>query len=119
MTASESVLVLGSTSVTSWGHDQLERIVVEARSRGLGLVGMDLAERHEGPGRVRGEKAWFDELLVADVDDAASCVAAVRGRDDIAAVLTIRELSVLPVAVVARELGLRAADSGETQKCGQ
>jgi hypothetical protein len=105
-----SVLVVGSTSVTPWGHDQLVSIAAQARLRSLGLVGMDLGARHEEYGRASGENELFDELVAADVDDADACTRVVAGRGDIAAVLTIRELSVAPVAAIAHALGLRGND---------
>jgi hypothetical protein len=104
------LLVVGSTQQTSWGRDQLVRTAEQARLRGLGLVGMDLAARHASAGGASGANALFDELVAADVDDAAACVRAVEGRDDISAVLTIRELSVASVAAIARALGLRGND---------
>jgi hypothetical protein len=100
------LLVVGSTSATAWGHDMLTRISVQARDRGLGLVGMDLAERHEAEGVRSGENALFDELVAADPDDARECALAVEGRSDISAVLTIREFSVAAVAAIADALGL-------------
>lgn len=108
--AAGKLLVVGSTSATSWGHDQLVRIAGQARLRGLELVGLDLGERHAGPGERAGENALFCELVAADPDDPDACVAAVAGRDDLAAVLTIREMSVAPVAAIARRLGLRGND---------
>ncbi len=102
----QNLLVVGSTSVTPWGHDQLVQIAEQARLRGLRLVGMDLAERLERSH----ETALFDELVVANIDDEDACTTAVAGRTDIAAVLTIRELSVAPVAAIARSLGLRGND---------
>ena len=98
-----SLLVVGGTSVTPWGHDQLVRIAEQARLRNLRLLAMDLAERLDGSR----ERELFDELIVADIDDEAACVSAAAGREDVAAVLTIRELSVAPVAAIARSLGLR------------
>jgi glutathione synthase/RimK-type ligase-like ATP-grasp enzyme len=101
------LLVVGSTSITSWGHDQLLRIAAQARRRGLGLIGMDLGERIERAERRSRENELFDELLAADIDDPESSTAAVTGRQDLSAVLTIRELSVAPVAAIAQRLGLR------------
>jgi biotin carboxylase len=107
-----SLLVVGSTSVTPWGHDQLVQIAKQARLRGLRLVGMDLAARLDQSS----ETALFDELVVADVDDADTCTTAVAGRTDIAAVLTIRELSVAPVAAIARSLRLRGNDPAVVER---
>jgi formate-dependent phosphoribosylglycinamide formyltransferase (GAR transformylase) len=102
--------VVGSTSVTPWGHHQLMRIVEEARLRDLDLIGMDLAAQLESVGRASGENELFEELIPADIDNPDACVAAVAGRHDVSAVLTIRELSVAPVAAIARALGLRGND---------
>ncbi len=104
--AGGKLLVVGSTSFTSWGHDQLLRIAAQARLRGLGLVGIDLANRIEGAGRRSRENELFDELIAADIDDPQSSTAAVAGREDLSAVLTIREFSVAPVAAIAQRLGL-------------
>ncbi|WKX74523.1 ATP-grasp domain-containing protein [Streptomyces sp. XD-27] len=49
----------------------------------------------------------MDETLALDVHDPEACRAWARTvRPSVDAVLTIRELSVLPTAVIARELGL-------------
>jgi biotin carboxylase len=106
----EKLLVVGSTSATSWGHHMLLRISEQARLRDLALVGMDLASRHEAEGRSSDENALFDELVAADPDDAADCARAVAARDDISAVMTIRELSVAAVAAIAQALRLRGND---------
>jgi biotin carboxylase len=71
---------------------------------------MDRADRLEDAGARSGENGLCDELVAADVDDAAACARAVAGRTDIAAVLTFRELSVAPVAAIAQCLGLRGND---------
>lgn len=110
------LLVVGSTTITSWGHDQLSRIAEQARLRGLGLIGMDRADRLEDAGRRYGENALFDELVAADIDDCDACTAAVAGRTDIAAVLTFREFSVAPVAAIARCLGLRGNDPAVVER---
>ena len=108
--AAAKLLVVGSASATSWGHDQLVRIAAQARLRELGLVGIDLAERHASEGERSGDNALFDELVAADPDDGDACADAIAGRADIAAVLTIRELSVAPVAAIAARLALRGND---------
>ncbi|HEU0249899.1 MAG TPA: ATP-grasp domain-containing protein [Solirubrobacteraceae bacterium] len=111
-----SLLVVGSTSVTPWGHHQLTRIVEEARLRDLDLIGMDLAAQLESAGRASGENELFGELIPADIDDPDACVAAVAGRHEVSAVLTIRELSVAPVAAIARALGLRGNDPAVVER---
>ncbi len=104
------LLVVGSVSMTPWGADQLVRLAEQAGVRGLGLIGLDTAGRLAGPGVTSGENALYDEVVAVDVDDPAACVDAVVGRTDVAAVATIRELSVAAVAAVAAALGLRGND---------
>ena len=110
MSSQARLLVVGSVSMTSWGHDQLVRLAGEARARGLGLIGCDTAAQLADPGVASRENSLYDEVVAVDVDDPAACVDAVVGRTDVAAVATIRELSVAAVAAVAAALGLRGND---------
>lgn len=107
----DKLLVVGSRADTAWDYDQLERIAYQARLRGLELVGL-----HSGDVVAYGGDALFDELVVADVDDAAACVRAVARRDDICAVLTIRERSVAGAAAIARARGLRGNDPAAVER---
>jgi len=105
-----ALVVVGSTSVTPWGHDQLAKITEQARARGLRVVGIDRADRLAGIGATSGENDWYDELLPADPDLADECGRVLAGRTDIAAIITIREMSVEPVAVLAQAFGVRGND---------
>ncbi|MBZ4319201.1 ATP-grasp domain-containing protein [Streptomyces huiliensis] len=104
----ETLLVLGCTALTPWARDQLRRLCEQARRRGLALTGADT------PGNLRtatpDELARYDAVLPLDVHDPGACRAWAAGRPAVSAVATIRELSVLPAAVIARELGIAGND---------
>ncbi len=102
------VLVLGCTAATSWGRDQLTRLAVQARSRGITLIGADTADKLAAAHP--DELASVDETVELDVRDPAACRAWARTATGIDAVMTVHELSVLCTAVVAAELGLPGND---------
>ena len=107
----DKLLVVGSRAGTAWDYDQLDRIASQARLRGLEPVGI-----HGDEVVAYGGDALFDELVVADLDDAAACVHTVAHRDDICAALTIRERSVEATAAVAQALGLRGNDPAAVKR---
>jgi predicted ATP-grasp superfamily ATP-dependent carboligase len=102
--AHERVLVLGCTAATPWTRDSLVRLSVQARRRGVTLIGADTPEalRSATPAQV----SLWDETVAVDVHDPAACRAWARGLSNIDAVITIQELSLLCTAAVAEELGL-------------
>lgn len=106
--ADATVLVMGSTVITSWGRDQIRRLSEQARRRGVALIGADT------PANLRAarpeELARVDEVVALDVHDPDACRAWAKTRAGIDAVLTIRELAVYATAVTARELGLPGND---------
>ncbi|WP_171163455.1 ATP-grasp domain-containing protein [Streptomyces sp. I05A-00742] len=102
------LLVLGSTALTPWGRDQIRRLCHQARRRGLALIGADTPENLRKA--TRDELARVDTVLPLDVHDADACRAWAATGPAVAAVVTIRELSVLPAAVIARELGIAGND---------
>lgn len=106
--AHERILVLGCTSATSWGRDQLVRLGAAARRRGLVLLGADSAEKLRAAHP--DELSAVHETVELDVRDPDACRAWAAGARGIDAVLTVHELSVLSTAVVARELGLPGND---------
>ena len=88
-----------------WGRDQLRRLTGQARRRGLRPLGADTAARLAQA--TPEECALFDATVDLDVRDARACRAWAAGRHTgIDAVLTVAELSVLPAAEIAQELGL-------------
>ncbi|MFF2009334.1 ATP-grasp domain-containing protein [Streptomyces sp. NPDC058195] len=95
-----TLLIVGSTASTPWGRDQISRLSAQARQRGLRVMGADT------PGNLAvagGEQPRMDETVELDVHDVRACRAwATDHEAGIAAVATIRELSVLPTAWMAR-----------------
>ncbi|MBW5420227.1 ATP-grasp domain-containing protein [Streptomyces sp. BG9H] len=106
--AKGTILVLGTSGMPSWGRDQMERLSGQARRRDLRLVGADTATKLAQA--TPQERAVFDETVALDVQDPQACRAWATGRTGFDAVVTIAELSVLPVAEIARELGLPGND---------
>lgn len=101
-----TLLVMGSTAMTPWGRDQIRRLSRQARRRGARLLGADTPENLRAAPEE--QHSLVDDVVELDVHDPAACRAwAARTRPRVDAVLTIRELSVLPTAVVCDELGLR------------
>ncbi|MFF2009329.1 ATP-grasp domain-containing protein [Streptomyces sp. NPDC058195] len=86
----------------------MKRLSEQARRRDLRLVGADTAARlaQDTPQ----ERAVFDETVELDVRDARACRAWAAGQKGLDAVVTIAELSVLPAAEIAQELGLPGND---------
>ncbi|MBW5420222.1 ATP-grasp domain-containing protein [Streptomyces sp. BG9H] len=103
-----TLLVMGSTASTPWGRDQIRRLSTQARQRGLRLLGADTQDNLAAAGS---EQPPMDETVSLDVHDVRACRAwAADNRGRIVAAATIRELSVLPTAWVARDLGLVGND---------
>ncbi|MCD9145414.1 ATP-grasp domain-containing protein [Streptomyces albireticuli] len=103
-----TLLVMGNTAMTPWARDQIRRLSEQARRRGVRLLGADTAAnlRRAAPE----ELSLVDEVVALDVYDADACRAWAAGRPRVDAVLTIRELSVLPAALTAEALGLPGND---------
>ncbi|MBB5121970.1 hypothetical protein AF335_26890 [Streptomyces eurocidicus] len=103
-----TLLVMGNTAMTPWARDQIRRLSAQARRRGVRLLGADTAAnlRRAAPG----ELSLVDEVVALDVYDGDACRAWAAGRPAVDAVLTIRELSVLPAALTAEALGLPGND---------
>jgi biotin carboxylase len=103
-----TLLVVGCTANTPWGRDQIHRLSTEARQRGLRVLGADTPVNLEATGA---EQPRMDETVALDVHDVHACRTwAAQNPGRAAAVATIRELSVLPAAWLARELGLTGND---------
>ena len=99
-----TLLLVGSTANTPWGRDQIHRLTTEARRRGLRVLGADTPENLAA---AKDQRDRADEAVPLDVHDVAACRAwAAEHRGRIAAVATIRELSVLPAAWLAHDLGV-------------
>lgn len=100
-----TLLIVGHTATTPWGRDQIRRLCTQARRRDLRLLGADTPANLQRADT--GELAAMDETVALDVHDAAACREwAAQTRPSVDAVCTIRELSVLATAEIARELGL-------------
>jgi phosphoribosylaminoimidazole carboxylase (NCAIR synthetase) len=100
----KTLLIMGNTAFTPWGRDQLRRLSAQARARGLRLWGADTpANLERAPAE---DLALVDEVLALDVHDVEACRRWAATRPPIDAVATIRELSVLPCAHLAQDLGL-------------
>lgn len=105
--ADATLLVLGSTVITTWGRDQIRRLSEQARRRGVALIGADTPDNLRAA--LPDELTRVDELLPLDVNDPQSCRDwAAQTRPAVDGVLTIRELAVYSNALVAQELGLPA-----------
>jgi glutathione synthase/RimK-type ligase-like ATP-grasp enzyme len=100
-----TVLVLGCSSTTPHGRDQMRRVSEQARHRGLRLLGADTQAnlRAAAPELV-------DEIVQFDVHDPDAARVWATGRVNVDAVLTFREMCVESVAAVADELGLAGND---------
>ncbi|PZT72281.1 MULTISPECIES: ATP-grasp domain-containing protein [unclassified Streptomyces] len=104
----QALLVLGCTANTPWGRDQIHRLTDQARQRGLQVWGADTQANLTAGGD---DQPRMDHTVPLDVHDVGACrVWAAKHRDHIAAVATIRELSVLPAAWTAHDLGLAGND---------
>lgn len=103
--ADQTVLVLGITGMPDWGQDQVRRLVRQARRRGLRVLAADTPQALQNAPEEH--LALVDEAVALDVQNAERCRAwAATDRPAIDAVVTVREMSVLPAAVIAQELGL-------------
>ncbi|MBT2385313.1 ATP-grasp domain-containing protein [Streptomyces sp. ISL-11] len=107
--ADPTLLVMGHAGMPAWGRDQIRRLSEQARARGVRLLGADTPESlRASPAE---ELGLVDDVVALDVHDARACRAwAASGPPRIDAVLTVRELSAHPTAVLARELGLAGND---------
>lgn len=103
-----TLLLMGITATTPWDRDQFRRLSAQARLRGVTLVGADT------PANLRSatteELAHVDDVVALDVHNPEACRAWAATEPPVDGVLTVRELAVLPTAVVARELGLAGND---------
>ncbi|MBB4893662.1 biotin carboxylase [Streptomyces olivoverticillatus] len=103
--ADVTLLVLGIAGMPPWGQDQIRRLAAQARRRGVALVGADTPDLLHAASAA--ELALFDDVVHLDVHSPQACRSwAAATRPEVDAVATVRELSVLPAAVVAEELGL-------------
>ncbi|MGD6745411.1 ATP-grasp domain-containing protein [Streptomyces sp. BH106] len=101
-----TVLVVGSTTPSPHGQDQLTRLAVQARSRGLRLIGADTA-------RALGSGVWrmpADTNLPLEYADPRACREFATAHPGIDAVVTVKEGCVLAVAHLARALGVAGND---------
>ncbi len=101
-----TVLVVGSTVITSWGRDQIRRLSEQARRRGIRLIGADTPGNLEHA--LKEELDRVDAIVPLDVHDPEACLnwAKSAAPAGLSAVLTIRELAVYPTAIMAEQLGL-------------
>lgn len=101
-----TLLIAGSTVITTWGRDQVRRLSEQARRRGVRLIGADSPQNLANASA--GELAMVDEILPLDVNDPQACLdwAKSAAPAGLRAVLTIRELAVYSTALMAEELGL-------------
>lgn len=113
--ADATLLVLGNAGMPVWGRDQIRRLSAQARRRRVRLLGADTPEALRAAPAA--ELALVDDVVPLDVHDPEACRAwAASVRPPVDAVLTVRELSVHPTAVVARELGLAGNDPEAVQR---
>lgn len=102
----DRVLVVGSTTPSPHGQDQLTRLAAQAGSRGLRLVGADTARALEsGVWRMPAEVT-----LPLEYGDPEACQEFAAAQPGIAAVVTVKEGCVLAVAHLARALGVAGND---------
>ncbi len=101
-----TLLVVGSTVITSWGRDQIRRLSEQARRRGIRLIGADTPGNLEHA--LEEEFACVDDVVALDVHDPDACLdwAKTAAPAGLRGVMTIRELAVYPTAVIAEQLGL-------------
>ncbi|MBW5422718.1 ATP-grasp domain-containing protein, partial [Streptomyces sp. BG9H] len=105
----QTLLLVANTAPTPWERDVIRRLSEQARGRGLAILGVDTPDNLRTA--LPEEQSRVDETVALDVHDVHACrswAADRRGAFD--AVATIRELSVLPAAWMARELGLPGND---------
>ena len=102
------LLIMGITTGTSWGRDQLRRLSTQARRRGVTLIGADTPSNLQAA--TAAELSCVDKVVPLDVHDADACRAWASTSPGVDAVLTIRELAVYATAVLAEELGLAGND---------
>ncbi|MEU6374354.1 ATP-grasp domain-containing protein [Streptomyces sp. NPDC046909] len=99
---SDAVLVVGSTTPSPHGQDQLTRLAAQARSRGLRLIGADTPRALEsGVWRMPAEVT-----LPLEYGDLDACRDFAAAHPDVAAVVTVKEGCVLAVSHLARALGV-------------
>lgn len=110
MGTSRRVLVLGCASSTPYGRDKLRRAAMQARDRGLVLIGADTAAnlRQMDDGLVA-------ETVSLDVFNPEDCRAWAAGGPQIDAVMTFREMCVESAAIIAGELALPGNDPAVTR----
>ncbi|MFJ3937634.1 ATP-grasp domain-containing protein [Streptomyces parvus] len=101
MTA-DTVLVVGCTSASAHGQDQMRRLAAQAAARGLRVLGVDT------PAALAGGiwRMAADEVRPLDYSDEEACRRFAAARPEAAAVLTLKEGAVLAAARLARALGL-------------
>ncbi|MEV5599009.1 ATP-grasp domain-containing protein [Streptomyces sp. NPDC052496] len=100
------VLVVGCTSASAHGQDQLRRLAGQAASRNVRLIGADTPD-------VLRTDVWrmpAHETVPVELADPDALAAFAASRPGLAAVLTVKEGGVLPTAVLARELGVAGND---------
>ncbi|MFI0260547.1 ATP-grasp domain-containing protein [Streptomyces sp. NPDC017056] len=101
-----AVLVVGCTSASAHGQDQLRRLAAQAASRNVRLVGADSPD-------VLKTDVWrmpAHETVAVDLAAPDALAAFAASRPGLAAVLTVKEGGVLPTALLARELGVAGND---------
>ncbi len=105
-----TLLIAGSTVITSWGRDQIRRLSEQARRRDVWLIGADSPQNLAKASQ--DELAQVDEILPLDVNDPQACLdwAKSAAPAGLSAVLTIRELAVYSTALMAGQLGLAGND---------
>jgi predicted ATP-grasp superfamily ATP-dependent carboligase len=101
-----TLLIAGSTVITTWGRDQIRQLSRQARRRGVKLIGADSPQNLEHASLE--ELGQVDEILPLDVNDPQAALdwAKTSAPRGLSAVLTIRELAVYSTALIAEQLGL-------------
>ncbi|RZB17508.1 ATP-grasp domain-containing protein [Streptomyces sp. F001] len=102
----DTVLVVGSTTPSPHGQDQLTRLAAQARARGLRLVGADTARALEAG-------VWrmpADVTLPLEYADPDACRKFAAAHPGVAAVVTVKEGCVLAVAHLARAFEVAGND---------
>ncbi|ANP54939.1 glutathione synthase/RimK-type ligase-like ATP-grasp enzyme [Streptomyces griseochromogenes] len=98
----DTVLVVGCTSASAHGQDQMRRLTAQAAARGLRLLGVDTPAALDGGGW----RMAADEILPLAYDDEDACREFAAAHPEVTAVLTLKEGAVLATALLARALGL-------------
>jgi hypothetical protein len=99
------ILVLGAASAAHHGRDQICRISLQARRRGIHLIGADTPENLR-----QASAGLFDEFVELPVYDTSACRSWAATRPKIDAALSFREMCVEPVAAISEELGVAGND---------